>query len=100
MGRSGTYIALDYLIQQAKSEGMVDPFQCVKEMRARRPAMIQTEVKLRTVFVIKLSSTCLKQFQYCRRLYSQIIDFVQVQYIFAKSKFLHKCKNSRVWLIM
>ena len=65
MGRSGTYIALDYLIQQAKSEGMVDPFQCVKEMRARRPAMIQTEVKLRTVFVIKLSSSWLKQFQYC-----------------------------------
>ena len=51
MGRSGTYIALDYLIQQAKSEGMVDPFQCVKEMRSRRPAMIQTEVKLCTVLL-------------------------------------------------
>ncbi|XP_067942989.1 receptor-type tyrosine-protein phosphatase epsilon-like [Watersipora subatra] len=42
VGRSGTYIALDYLIDQAKAEGVVNMFECVKMMRERRPCMIQT----------------------------------------------------------
>ncbi|XP_067943686.1 receptor-type tyrosine-protein phosphatase delta-like isoform X3 [Watersipora subatra] len=42
VGRTGTYIALDYLLDQAAVEGKVDMFQCVKIMRERRPCMIQT----------------------------------------------------------
>ena len=44
VGRTGTYIALDYLLDQAAGENEVDMFECTKEMRARRPCMIQTEV--------------------------------------------------------
>ena len=44
VGRTGTYIALDYLLDQAAGENVVDMFECTKEMRARRPCMIQTEV--------------------------------------------------------
>ena len=48
VGRTGTYIALDYLLDQAAKENVVDMFECTKEMRSRRPCMIQTEVGLKT----------------------------------------------------
>jgi len=44
VGRTGTYIALDYLLAQATAEGSVDMFQSVVKMRARRPKMVQTRV--------------------------------------------------------
>ena len=43
-GRTGTYIALEYLLAQAEKEDMVDMVECVRKMRTRRPKMIQTEV--------------------------------------------------------
>ena len=44
VGRTGTFIALDYLLEQAKAEGVVDVFNCVKQMRQARVNMIQTQV--------------------------------------------------------
>ncbi|KAF6027768.1 PTPRA [Bugula neritina] len=43
VGRTGTYIALEYLIQQAKREEAVDVFGCVEAMRKRRPCMVQKD---------------------------------------------------------
>ncbi|KAF6038291.1 hypothetical protein EB796_003402 [Bugula neritina] len=43
VGRTGTYIALEYLIQQAKREDAVDVFGCVEAMRKRRPCMVQKD---------------------------------------------------------
>lgn len=45
MGRTGAIIALDYLQEQAMTEGKVDVYKCVERMRERRPNMIQTEVR-------------------------------------------------------
>ncbi|KAF6029603.1 PTPRH [Bugula neritina] len=42
VGRTGTYVALDYLLQQAKSESAINPYSFVKGMRLRRPMMIQS----------------------------------------------------------
>ncbi|KAL4236563.1 hypothetical protein ACF0H5_004948 [Mactra antiquata] len=42
IGRSGTYIAVDYLLQQAKKEGIIDLLQCAQLMRSNRVNMIQT----------------------------------------------------------
>jgi len=44
VGRTGTFIALDYLLEQAKAEGVVDIFYCVRQMRQARVNMIQTQV--------------------------------------------------------
>lgn len=44
VGRTGTFIALDYLVDRANSEGRVDVYSLVEEMRSRRPCMVQTEV--------------------------------------------------------
>nr|XP_058941236.1 receptor-type tyrosine-protein phosphatase delta-like [Pocillopora verrucosa] len=43
VGRTGVFCALSILIERLKSEGVVDVFQTVKQLRAQRPAMVQTK---------------------------------------------------------
>ena len=45
VGRTGVFCALSILIERLKSEGVVDVFQTVKQLRAQRPAMVQTKVR-------------------------------------------------------
>ncbi|ESO87553.1 hypothetical protein LOTGIDRAFT_127558 [Lottia gigantea] len=45
IGRTGTYLALDYLIQQAQAENSVDIFSCVSQMRQERVNMVQTVIQ-------------------------------------------------------
>ncbi|XP_067942835.1 receptor-type tyrosine-protein phosphatase epsilon-like [Watersipora subatra] len=42
VGHTGTYISMDTLLRQVAAEKAVNAFSFVKEMRARRPCMIQT----------------------------------------------------------
>ncbi|KAK6180311.1 hypothetical protein SNE40_012493 [Patella caerulea] len=42
IGRTGTFIGLDYLIEEARAEGSVDVYECVKQMRYERVNMVQT----------------------------------------------------------
>ncbi len=44
VGRTGTLISLDYLLEQAAAEGVIDVFHCVYQMRKNRVNMIQTLV--------------------------------------------------------
>ena len=45
VGRTGTFLALDYLLDQAKNEGILDVYGYVKQLRRQRPNMIQTHVR-------------------------------------------------------
>ncbi|XP_008063276.1 receptor-type tyrosine-protein phosphatase H [Carlito syrichta] len=45
VGRTGTLIALDVLLRQLQSEGLVGPFDFVRKMRGSRPLMVQTETQ-------------------------------------------------------
>ncbi len=40
----GTYIAADYLLQQAREEGAINIYDCVKELREQRQSMLQAAV--------------------------------------------------------
>jgi protein tyrosine phosphatase len=46
VGRTGTFIALDTLLEQAAVEDTVDIFGTVLNMRKDRASMIQTDVRL------------------------------------------------------
>ncbi|XP_009076477.1 PREDICTED: receptor-type tyrosine-protein phosphatase T-like [Acanthisitta chloris] len=43
IGRTGTFIALDYLLKMGKAEGKVDVFHCVQQLREQRVGMVQTK---------------------------------------------------------
>ncbi|KFQ43897.1 Receptor-type tyrosine-protein phosphatase eta, partial [Nestor notabilis] len=43
VGRTGTFIAIDRLIQQIEMENMVDVYGVVYDLRMHRPLMVQTE---------------------------------------------------------
>ena len=44
VGRSGSYIAIDYTIEKIRQDKEIDLFNLVYEMRQSRPSMVQTEV--------------------------------------------------------
>ncbi|KAL3879760.1 hypothetical protein ACJMK2_032046, partial [Sinanodonta woodiana] len=43
IGRTGTYLALDYLTNQAKAEGVVNVLACVSNLRRQRVNLVQTK---------------------------------------------------------
>ena len=45
IGRTGTLIALDILLDQADKEGVIDVYQCVTKLREQRTQMVQTLVR-------------------------------------------------------
>lgn len=50
VGRSGTFIALDILIQNLKHKNYVNIFECVRKLRQQRAHMVQVEVRKCTVY--------------------------------------------------
>ena len=53
VGRTGTFIAVDQLLQHLKQHQYVDIFGLVHEMRNQRTLMVQTEVSLYENFVAR-----------------------------------------------
>ena len=44
IGRTGTFVAFDNLVAQARAEGVVRPLQAVETLRRQRVNMVQTPV--------------------------------------------------------
>ncbi|XP_029632312.1 receptor-type tyrosine-protein phosphatase T isoform X12 [Salmo trutta] len=42
-GRTGCFIAVDIMLDMAENEGVVDIFNCIRELRSQRVNMVQTE---------------------------------------------------------
>ncbi|XP_046564780.1 receptor-type tyrosine-protein phosphatase alpha-like [Haliotis rubra] len=56
VGRTGTFIALDYLMVQAEAEHRVNVFQCVSRMRQARMNMVQTVDQFEFVHIVVLEA--------------------------------------------
>ena len=51
VGQTGTFIALDSLLDQGHTEGHVDVFRCMERLRTERMNMVQTQASLSSSFV-------------------------------------------------
>lgn len=49
-GRTGCFIAIDIMLDMAENEGVVDIFNCVRELRSQRVNLVQTEVGVKDEF--------------------------------------------------
>lgn len=49
VGRSGVFITLSIVLERMQYEGVLDVFQSVRILRSQRPAMVQTEVRSRSI---------------------------------------------------
>ncbi|XP_015703929.1 receptor-type tyrosine-protein phosphatase kappa-like [Coturnix japonica] len=54
IGRTGTFIALDFLLKMAKVEGKVDVFHCVQKLREQRICMVQTKEQYAFLYEVLL----------------------------------------------
>lgn len=61
VGRTGTFIAVDYLMQHVRTSDVIDIYSYVMKMRNNRPNMVQTEVimLLKTVTVYYNHHKCI-----------------------------------------
>ncbi|XP_033636578.1 receptor-type tyrosine-protein phosphatase T-like [Asterias rubens] len=57
VGRTGTYIALDAMLEQARAEGQVDVLNFVREMRDKRYLMVQTIDQFKFIYEALLESS-------------------------------------------
>ncbi|XP_049651202.1 receptor-type tyrosine-protein phosphatase kappa-like isoform X8 [Accipiter gentilis] len=54
IGRTGTFIALDFLLKMGKAEGKVDVFHCVQRLREQRVSMVQTKEQYTFLYEVLL----------------------------------------------
>ncbi|XP_071799479.1 receptor-type tyrosine-protein phosphatase F-like [Asterias amurensis] len=57
VGRTGTYIALDAMMEQAQAEGQVDVLSFVRNMRDKRYLMVQTVSQFKFIYEALLESS-------------------------------------------
>ena len=65
IGRTGTYIALDILIEHGKQLGYIDAAACVETLRRQRVNMIQNLVL--SVFLRYVFHVCLPVFTFVKQ---------------------------------
>ena len=70
VGRTGTFILLDHVMQQMKREGTLSIYNILKGMRGQRMKMVQTQVYVASAFrfvfhdYVKLLSICMTYYKF------------------------------------
>ena len=52
VGRTGTFMVIDSILDRIKAESTIDIFNFVAYLRTRRTAMVQTEVRNTSLFIL------------------------------------------------
>ena len=52
VGRTGTFIAIDIVLEQTEKEGLVDIPSAVTSMRQKRMKMVQTTVSINNQYIV------------------------------------------------
>lgn len=65
-GRTGCFIAIDIMLDMAENEGVVDIFNCVRELRSQRVNLVQTEVCVRIFILLACRCVPKKEFSTTR----------------------------------
>ncbi|KAL4235732.1 hypothetical protein ACF0H5_004124 [Mactra antiquata] len=63
IGRTGTFVVLDYLLRQAKEESYIDIFKTVKAMRNERTNFVQTDIQYEFVHNAIYEALNVKEFE-------------------------------------
>ena len=50
IGRTGTFIALDYMLEEGTERESLDVINCVSKLRQQRAHSIQTKVRINFIF--------------------------------------------------
>lgn len=50
IGRTGTFIALDYMLEEGTERESLDVINCVSKLRQQRAHSIQTKVRINLIF--------------------------------------------------
>ena len=56
VGRTGTFIAIDTILEQVKREGIVDVSGVITKMRQQRMKMVQTPVSIIVIYITMMTS--------------------------------------------
>lgn len=63
VGRTGAFIAIDFMLEQAENEGTIDVFGLTSKMRKNRANMIQTVVSTAGYFLLLLLNVFARSFR-------------------------------------
>ncbi|XP_067938982.1 receptor-type tyrosine-protein phosphatase T-like [Watersipora subatra] len=64
VGRTGTFIAIDFLLEQAEVEGEINVFHLVQSLRNQRVSMVQTAEQYRYIYQAVCEALASKDFHY------------------------------------
>ncbi|KAK2140908.1 hypothetical protein LSH36_1206g00046 [Paralvinella palmiformis] len=96
IGRTGTFIALDILIQQMATENVVDIEGCVWKLRNQRVNMVETKEQYLFLYEAVLEGTIVGRTSFPQRTYYQHVEVICFRYIDGKSLFIREFMVGRL----
>ncbi|KAH3713592.1 hypothetical protein DPMN_073384 [Dreissena polymorpha] len=76
VGRTGTFIAIDILISQARMEGSIRPLQMVEALRQQRVNMVQTKEQYKYLYEAVAEALLIGTHPVLTRQFASVVDYM------------------------